>query len=199
MLIFPLDCSKLLYMNSSQNGRYNFLPFILTFAVLASDQISKAWVVRTIPVGTLYREYLGDFLWIVHVRNTGAAFSMGAGQSDIIRLILFIVFPLVMMAFITVMICSPKSSLSDVQRWFAAGILGGGLGTIADRIFRFSEGVVDFISVKFYGIFGMDRWPTFNVSDSCVVVFVTLLAVSLLFTNPKNDMMQQKDKSDVSE
>ena len=50
------------------------------------------------------------------------------------------------------------------------------------RLFRFDQGVVDFISVKFYGIFGMDRWPTFNLSDSFVVVFVILFAISVIFT-----------------
>ncbi len=54
-----------------------------------------------------------------------------------------------------------------------------------DRVFRFNEGVVDFISVKFYGIFGLERWPTFNISDSCVVVFVILFALSVIFTKEK--------------
>ena len=39
------------------------------------------------------------------------------------------------------------------------GIVGGGLGNLVDRFFR-KEGVVDFIDVKFYGLFGLERWPT---------------------------------------
>jgi signal peptidase II len=60
-----------------------------------------------------------------------------------------------------------------------AGIIGGGVGNLIDRVFR-PEGVVDFIDVRFFGLFGLDRWPTFNVADSSVVVCGALLAASIL-------------------
>ena len=59
------------------------------------------------------------------------------------------------------------------------GIVGGGLGNLVDRFFR-KEGVVDFIDVKFYGLFGLERWPTFNVADSAVVVCGILLIISFI-------------------
>ena len=62
------------------------------------------------------------------------------------------------------------------------GIVGGGFGNLIDRFFR-AEGVVDFIDVKFYGLFGMDRWPTFNVADSAVVVCGILLVISFFVTS----------------
>ncbi|WP_210380123.1 signal peptidase II, partial [Borreliella garinii] len=40
-------------------------------------------------------------------------------------------------------------------------IFSGGVGNIIDRLFR-PSGVVDFLDFKFFGIFGLDRWPTFN-------------------------------------
>lgn len=58
-------------------------------------------------------------------------------------------------------------------------ILGGGVGNIIDRIFR-PLGVVDFIDVRFYGLFGLERWPTFNIADSAIVVGGILLIISLL-------------------
>jgi signal peptidase II len=39
---------------------------------------------------------------------------------------------------------------------------------------------VDFISVKLYGLFGMERWPTFNMADSSVVVCCLLLLVTMI-------------------
>ena len=61
------------------------------------------------------------------------------------------------------------------QRWILAAILGGGLGNYLDRLFR-SRGVIDFLDFKFYGIFGLERWPVFNLADSSVVVAgITLL------------------------
>lgn len=162
-----------------------FLPFVLTVALVVIDQISKVLVMKYIPLNTIYKRFFGDFLYICHVRNTGAAFSLGAGSSVFLRVLVFVVLPAALMAFMCYLIASKKSPLSNAQKWFVAGIAGGGIGTLIDRIFRFNEGVVDFISVKFYGIFGLERWPTFNVSDSCVVVFVILFAISVIFTRDK--------------
>ena len=158
-----------------------FFPFILTLILVIVDQFSKYLVVKNIPEGTIFKSFFNDFLWICHVRNTGVAFSIGAGFSTTLRFVLFTVLPVFVLVFIAFTVASKKSSLTEVQRWLVAGILGGGIGTMIDRIFRFKSGVVDFISVKFYGLFGMDRWPTFNISDSCVVVFVTLFAISVIF------------------
>jgi signal peptidase II len=69
--------------------------------------------------------------------------------------------------------------LTSLQRWAITGIIGGGAGNLIDRIFR-PDGVVDYISVKFYGLFGFDRWPTFNIADASVVVCVFLFLFSVL-------------------
>ena len=159
-----------------------FKPFLLTIFLLLVDQLFKAWVVKYIPEGTIFKSYFNDFLWIVHVRNKGVAFSIGVGASSLMRVFLFIIIPVCLMIFLSWSILSEKKIFTQGQKWFVAGIIGGGLGTITDRIFRFSSGVVDFISVNFYGFLGMQRWPTFNISDSCVVVFSILLVLSMLFT-----------------
>jgi len=80
-----------------------------------------------------------------------------------------------------------SNEFTKLQRWATAGILGGGIGNIADRIFR-PDGVVDFISVKFYGIFGLERWPTFNVADSAVVVCCLLLFFTIIISGKKKDV-----------
>ena len=165
-----------------------FLPFILTVALVVIDQISKLLVIKYIPLNTVGTTLFGDFLIICHVRNTGAAFSLGAGSSTFLRILVFIILPLALMVLMCFMVASKKKILTDTQKWFVAGIAGGGFGTLVDRIFRFNEGVVDFISVKFYGLFGMERWPTFNLSDSFVVVFVILFAISVIFQkNPAQE------------
>ena len=71
------------------------------------------------------------------------------------------------------------SELSQLQRWLLAAVLGGGVANFVDRVFR-PAGVVDFIDVKFYGLFGLVRFPTFNVADSSVVVAGILLLVTFL-------------------
>ncbi len=85
------------------------------------------------------------------------------------------------MAFVAYLVASHRGDgeLTTFQRWCFAGIFGGGCGNIIDRLFR-SLRVVDFISVKFYGLFGMERFPTWNVADSAVVISVILLIISLI-------------------
>ena len=74
------------------------------------------------------------------------------------------------------------------------GIAGGGFGNLIDRFFR-AEGVVDFIDVKFYGLFGMERWPTFNVADSAVVVCGILLIISFIVTSIKESKSSKEEKT----
>ncbi|MBR6085589.1 MAG: signal peptidase II [Spirochaetales bacterium] len=172
-----------------------FLPFILTVALVVIDQISKLIVMKSIPLNSVGATLFGDFLIICHVRNTGAAFSLGAGSSVFLRILVFIILPLALMVFMCYLVATRKNILTNAQKWFVAGIAGGGFGTLFDRIFRFNEGVVDFISVKFYGLFGMQRWPTFNLSDSFVVVFVILFALSVIFQkNPEREGRKEKRK-----
>ena len=156
------------------------LPFILTGLVVLVDQITKAIIVALIPVYTVGANIFGDLLRIVHVANTGVAFSLGDSMPLAIRRILFAIIPLIVIVLVIV-VYFRNDEFNSVQRWSICGIIGGGIGNIIDRFFR-AEGVVDFIDVKFFGIFGLERWPTFNVADAAVVVCGIILIVSFLVT-----------------
>ena len=172
-------------MNITKKTKERLFPFILTAAVIAADQISKAVIVATIEKHTLGARIFGDFLRIIHTRNLGVAFSLGAGVSAGLRSVLFTIAPLVVLAALLVYYFR-SDEFTKLQRWAIAGILGGGLGNLIDRIFR-AEGVVDFIDFKFYGLFGMERWPTFNIADSSVVVCGIILFVSIIFAGKKEE------------
>ena len=156
------------------------LPFILTGLVVLIDQITKAIIVALIPIYTVGANIFGDLLRIVHVANTGVAFSLGDSMPLAIRRILFAIIPLIVIILVIV-VYFRNDEFNSVQRWSICGIIGGGIGNIIDRFFR-AEGVVDFIDVKFFGIFGLERWPTFNVADAAVVVCGIILIVSFLIT-----------------
>lgn len=156
------------------------LPFILTGLVILADQITKAIIVALIPIYTVGANIFGDLLRIVHVANTGVAFSLGDSMPLAIRRILFAIIPLIVIILVIV-VYFRNDEFNSVQRWSICGIIGGGIGNIIDRFFR-AEGVVDFIDVKFFGIFGLERWPTFNVADAAVVVCGIILIVSFLIT-----------------
>ena len=150
--------------------RKRYLPFILTAAIILLDQISKAVIVHFIPEGSVALRLFGDFLWICHVRNDAVAFSFGADFPLWVKYIFFIGLPLVLMVVLSWCVVSRRSCL--------AGIVGGGIGNLIDRIFR-SLRVVDWISTYNGGLFGMERFPTYNIADAAVVISVIILIVSL--------------------
>ncbi len=171
-------------MNSKDIDKSKLLPFILTAAVIIADQITKALIVANIQPWTIGAQFFGDFLRIVHVSNTGVAFSMGDSLPLVLRRLCFGIIPLVVMVLV-IGVYFRNEEFNSVQRWAICGIIGGGFGNVIDRFFR-SEGVIDFIDVKFYGLFGLQRWPTFNVADMAVVVCGIILLVSFLVTIVKD-------------
>jgi signal peptidase II len=170
-------------------GKRYFKPFILTALIIIADQITKAFIAINWPrPGTVIKDVFNNgFLLIYHVRNKAIAFSLGDNIPDGFRQLLFIVAPIFVLAFL-VWYYFHSVEFSRLQRWAIAGIIGGGTGNIIDRIFR-KDGVVDFISVKFYGLFGMERWPTFNVADSSVVICCLLLLATMI--KPKKETLDE--------
>ncbi|MCL2214013.1 MAG: signal peptidase II [Treponema sp.] len=169
-----------------QFAKERLLPLLLTALILLIDQISKAIIVKIKPLhpAFIHDVFNNDFLWIYHVRNKAIAFSLGENIPDFIKPVIFIIVPILVLGFL-VWYYFRTDEFTCIQRWAAAGIIGGGMGNIIDRIFR-PDGVVDFISIKFYGLFGFERWPTFNAADASVVVCCILLLVTMFFTFRKN-------------
>jgi len=162
------------------------LPLSLTAFILTIDQIVKAVIVKIQPLHpAMIRDvFKNDLLCIYHVRNKAIAFSLGEGLPDFLKPVAFIAFPILVLGFL-VWYYLKSNEFTKLQRWAAAGIIGGGLGNITDRIFR-ADGVVDFISVKIFGLFGMERWPTFNIADSSVVVCCILLLITMFIPSKKD-------------
>jgi len=162
------------------------LPLALTALIITVDQITKAIVVKVSPeIGLIKDVFNNGLLWIYHARNKAIAFSLGDSFPDPVKKIAFIIIPIFVLGFL-LWYYLKSDEFTKIQRWAAAGIIGGGLGNIIDRIFR-TDGVVDFISVKFYGFLGFERWPTFNLADSSVVVCCILFFVSIFISSRKDE------------
>ena len=155
-----------------------FLPFILTAIVVAADQLTKYIITQTVERNQEIIHVIGSFFRIIHVRNTGIAFSMGNNLPGELRALFFTLLPLAVIG-ILLYFYFTSDEIAGAGRWAIAGILGGGIGNLIDRIIR-PDGVVDFLDVKFFGLFGLERWPTFNIADSAVVVCGILLIIYMI-------------------
>ncbi len=148
---------------ASTLGRY--LPLMSVAAlVLVIDQWTKAVVTGYVNArGGAPVPILGGDVLIDLVHNTGAAFGVLPNQT-----VLFIV---IAMAIVTALMLSYRRLAQGPMalRLGLGLILGGALGNLADRV-RFGY-VVDFIDVRW--------WPVFNLADSCIVIGVILLVVTL--------------------
>ncbi|TVR32553.1 MAG: signal peptidase II [Spirochaetaceae bacterium] len=161
-------------------NRERLLPLLLSLAVILADQITKIAIVATVePIYDSGHtiEVIGDFLRIIHARNPGVAFSIGRDLPDRVRMVAFTLLPLAVLGGL-MWYYLRTDELTRTQRWAICGIVGGGIGNLIDRVLR-PDGVVDFIDVRIYGLFGMQRWPTFNVADAAVVICGILLIVSV--------------------
>jgi signal peptidase II len=169
-----------------------YLLVSITLVVLV-DQLTKFWVTQWVPLNSVGWSLGDGFLRLIHVRNLGVAFSFGHTFPDLLRGFLFILLPLGFLGYLLFLLLKGDLLWRDARfPWLNQGalvlIIGGGLGNLMDRIFR--EGVVDFIDVRFYGLFGLERWPTFNVADSCVFLGAGLwLVSSFVFSKSQKDSL----------
>lgn len=168
-------------------------PFILSAAIILVDQLTKAWIVATIPEDSVGYSFLGGFLRIIHVRNDAVAFSLGSSLDVPLKVVLFIVLPIALVSFLSFLMVSTRheGELTELDLWCLAGIVGGGVGNLIDRLFR-SLRVVDWISVRMYGLLGMEYFPTWNIADAAVVCSVVLLAISMLLVHRNGQVIGRK-------
>jgi signal peptidase II len=134
--------------------------------IILLDQITKFWILQMFQHGDV-RPVTG-FFNIVRAHNPGAAFSFLAGASGWQREF-FIGIGAVASIFITYMLA--KHGHQKMFAWALAGILGGALGNVIDRL---QHGyVVDFLDFHVRGW----HWPAFNVADSAIVGGAVLLVL----------------------
>jgi signal peptidase II len=136
--------------------------------VVIVDHLVKAWVGGH-DLGETFGSFLGGFVTFVHVQNSGAAFSIGAGYTWIFTIVAVVV---------AVVILRTSRRLGSV--WWAialGGLLGGLLGNLIDRLTRppgFGVGhVIDFIQVSHFG-------GIFNVADMFITCSAALMVILAL-------------------
>ncbi len=144
---------------------------ILSAAVILVDLWTKWLVVKRIDLHEAI-PVIPNFFQIVHVRNTGAAFGIGANADS--RLVPLLLNVGAIAVFCVVVVYALRSAVTD--RLLQTGlhlILGGAIGNLLDR-FRFGY-VVDFLDVYVRN----HHWPAFNVADSAICIGIGLLFLDM--------------------
>jgi signal peptidase II len=144
---------------------------ILAAIVVVLDIWTKALVLARIELHEAI-QVIPNFFQIVHVRNTGAAFGIGANAGS--KLIPMLLNAGAIAVFCVVVVYALRSAISD--RLLQTGlhlILGGAVGNLLDR-FRLGY-VVDFLDVYV----GNHHWPAFNVADSAICIGIALLFLDM--------------------
>ena len=137
----------------------------LAALVLLLDQLTKLAVIDQL---TPYVDVIAltSFFNLVHVHNTGAAFSLFADQPGWQRGF-FITVAVVASGIILFLL--KKTAGRRVFSIALALILGGAIGNVIDRILY--GHVIDFLDVYV----GNWHWPAFNVADAAITVGAGML------------------------
>jgi signal peptidase II len=158
--------------------RPNALPWLLlSAAVIVLDQLTKWWVLTSLPEYTAIPVIEGFWNWY-RTYNTGAAFSFlsdAGGWQKYVFVVLAV-------------------AISGLLGWWLAQtrrgdwksalpyslVIGGALGNVIDRLLH--GHVVDFIQWHWRDHY----WPAFNVADSAIVVGAVGIALfGLLAPKPQ--------------
>jgi len=129
------------------------------WAILAASGHDTHWMHPVIP----------GFFDLVYWQNTGAAFSIGAGNNAF-----FIGLSLVTL--VGLLIAWAKNAFVDMpSRWAVALLISGILGNVTDRIVY--KHVVDFLLFDLHVRFA-NPWPAFNVADACICAAAGLFIIA---------------------
>lgn len=154
--------------------------WLLTGVVLVADQISKAIIIGWLD----WRESwpAEGFFRFTHIGNTGTAFSLFQGNSDILAIVALGAVALLLWIYWSIGGRSPLIRL-------ALGLqLGGAFGNLIDRV-RLGH-VTDFIDVG--------PWPIFNLADSAISIGMVLM-IWFFFFVAKDDVSAEATTAAVHE
>ncbi|ERI60645.1 peptidase A8 [Xylella fastidiosa subsp. multiplex Griffin-1] len=145
---------------------------LLSIAIIALDQATKAWVLTSLPEYIPVPVIHGFWNWY-RSYNTGAAFSFLSDAGGW-QMWLFIALALGISGLLTFWLSrTPRREWRSALPY--ALIIGGGIGNVIDR---FLHGhVVDFI--QWY--VGSYYWPSFNLADSAIVAGAIGIGLLSLF------------------
>lgn len=151
----------------------NALPWLtVSVLVIVLDQLTKLWVLRSLPEYTAIPVIDGFWNWY-RTYNTGAAFSFlsnAGGWQKYLFLVLAVGITGLLGSWLA---RTPRGDWKTALPY--ALVIGGAIGNVIDRLIH--GHVVDFIQWYWRGYY----WPAFNLADSAIVAGAVGIALFGLF------------------
>ena len=163
-----------------------FIFLSISFAIVALDQATKLIIHTQFNLGEK-KVIIPGFFNLTYVQNPGGVFGLFAESNDAIRMLLFLILPV--LAFVLIVSIIHKLEIQQKYQLLAfSAIFGGALGNYIDRIqYKY---VVDFFDFYYKDY----SWPAFNVGDVCIVIGVFSAIAIIYTTEGRQQKEQQKAK-----
>jgi signal peptidase II len=164
-------CARFYLIWVMMKSKYGILIMTLLTAL---DQVSKAWVVRTIPLNDQIPVF-SNFINLTHIKNPGVSLGFLSNLPDAVRTPLLVgVSTIVSFGMIYYLL----RNWQTIEGFAKAGlifIIPGAFGNLIDRVFFGT--VTDFIQFKWYntGFFSN------NLADCFISVGVVIFLIGLWF------------------
>jgi len=149
----------------------------LTLFIVVGDRATKALIEARTTEGW-HHELIRNFIYLVHSKNPGIAFSIFANSQPPLLRYGLVVLSLLFICALSWLLITSKSvtwrSLAGLSL-----LIGGAAGNLTDRVLH--GAVTDFFEVWF----GSYRYPAFNVADSAITIGAILVLLDVLFPPQK--------------
>lgn len=150
---------------------------------ISCDQISKSIVRKAIETDERITVFKDSFV-LTKVENTGAAYSLGADLTPVLKILILQILPILVLLILLRQVLI-KSNYSRETIVGFAFIIGGGIGNLFDRIMYGS--VTDFLILDL----GIIKTEIFNLADVSIMIGAILVLFSAVFSK-KGALFREK-------
>lgn len=156
---------------------------LLITVIILADQFSKGLIQQSFALGESI-PIIDGFFNLTYVRNSGAAFGIGRDAPDLLRIIFFLVIPVIACFWMLFLIWKERKGNFLLCLAYTL-IFGGAVGNLIDRFtLRY---VVDFLDFHYNG----QHFPAFNVADSAISIAAGMLILDFILQIKKERELKQ--------
>ncbi|WP_417336955.1 signal peptidase II [Halobacteriovorax marinus] len=152
---------------------------LLIVGVILLDQFTKGAIQQNFKLGESLAVIPG-FFNLVYVQNSGAAFGMGAGAGDFVRILFFLILPTIACFWLLWLIWKTRHTSAWLCTTYSL-IFAGAVGNLIDRYSL--KYVVDMFD--FY--IGTSHFAAFNIADSAISIAAVMLIIDFAYLEKKRE------------